>query len=323
MVSEASVNKAFKNVDEEIAEIMKYSDEVEGMSLEGTATSRIKLIKHVRKFQSDRQELFKQMQHLRAEKLSYQRRENKAEQDLYELLQNPGFSLEEVADKLELSFEKFMKVYNFHVAYVYSYPGFTTLYTHIGKRLRLFKEVNRVSKGLFANGKFSKENYELINSEIEVLRHKYHDLEESLKVLDKLFAEFNNLQSIVYNQTGQLNMLQDKYERAPGIAGFFGKKILVVKGVDIDKISSENLSSQVKAGKMKLGHADERRVNIMITASKTLHKVKVPVIRDRRSILRKELLHISNSEKNVWDILDMAHKALKKAKRRTKLAKAA
>lgn len=120
-----------------------------------------------------------------------------------------------------------------------------------------------------------------------------------------------------------MNLLQDEYKRVPGIAGFFGKKILVVKGVDIDRIGTGLIGSNVEAGKMKLDHADERRVNIMINASKTLHKVKVPVIRDRRSLLRNELKRILAHETNVWNVLDTAHKELKKAKGRAKLAKAA
>lgn len=323
MVSKASVNRAFMNIDEEISEILKYSEEVEGRTLEGTAESRVKLIKHVRKFHQDRQELFKKMLHLRAEALSYQKKENKAEEELYGLLQKPVFSYEEVADKLELTFEKFLKVYNFHVAYVYSYPGFTTLYVHIGKRLRLLKAVEVAIRSEFSNGRISRENLNAMLAEFEILRNKYHDLEEGLKVLDKMFAEFNNLQTIIYNQTLKLDLLNDKYEKAPGLAGFFGKKQLVSKALDIDKISTNALESNVKAGKIKLSRDDDQRVNIMINVSKTLHKVKVPVIRDRSGLLRKELNHIFSHEKNVWEALDKAHKALKKAKGRLKLAQAA
>ncbi len=322
-MSEGSVKKAFMNIDDEISEMLKYSEEVEGRTQEGTGLSRIKLIKHVRRFHHEREELFNDMKHLRAEELSYQRKENKAEEELYLLLQKPFFSYAEVADKLELTFEKFLKVYNFHVAYVYSYPGFTTLYTHIGKRLRLLKAVETVMRSEFSNGRISRENLNAMLAEFEILRNRYHDLEEGLKVLDKLFAEFNNLQTIIYNQTLKLDVLNDKYVKAPGLAGFFGKKQLVNKALDIDKISANALESNVKAGKIKLSRDDNQRVNIMINASKTLHKVKVPVIRDRSSLLRKELNHIFSHEKNVWGALDKAYKQLKKAKGKLKLAKAA
>lgn len=323
MVSEASVKKAFMNIDDEISEIMAFSEEVEGKTLEGTADSRVKLIKHVRKFHHDREDLFKQMKHMRAKENAQQNKENKAEEELYKLLQKTVISYEELADKLELSFEKFLKVYNMHVAYVYSYPGFTTLYTHIGKRLKIFKAVEDFMRGELSKGKVSKENINTLMAEFEILRQRYHDLEQGLKMLDRMFADFNNLQRVIYNKTSELDLLKDKYERASGLAGFFGRKKLVKRGVDIDKVSTGALESSVKTGRIKLSRDDEARVNTIIKASKSLHKVKVPVIRERSSILRKDLNHIFGHEKNSWHILDKAAEQLKKSRKRSKISKAA
>lgn len=273
----------------------------------------IDFISYTIEFYHERQKLLEKFRPMRSASEKDERKENKAESEIYAELKKPRCSLAVVADELKYSFRKFLRILNKHVGYVQDYPGFQTLYVHIAKRIKLTDAIVLKTQENFYSKYVDPKLTARIAEKVQDLYDSYNaHLYNSLVELDKRFAEFNKQINYLYSKIWELDaMAPFRKVKKPSLLGkLSGKKPEIL----FDEESKKKAERTARLGKLEISDKDRQsrlpHIRRVAEAINTRTKKDINIFKER---IWETMNRINSDETELQNLLKSASISVEKA----------
>ena len=270
-------------------------------------------ISYTIEFYHERQKLLEKFRPMRRASEKDERKENRAESEIYAELKKPRCSLAVVSEKLKYSFRKFLRILNKHVGYVQDYPGFQTLYVHIAKRVKLTDAIGLKIQDNFYSKYVDPKLTTKIVEKVQSLHDNYNaHLYNSLVELDKRFAEFNKQINYLYSRIWELDaMAPFRKVKKPGLFGkLSGKKPEIL----FDEASKKKAEKAARLGKLEISDKDRQsrlpHIRRVAETINTRTKHDITIFKER---IWEAMNRINADETELQNLLKLASIGVEKA----------
>jgi hypothetical protein len=296
LTGQRAIKRDFELLDKDIGLLEHQTKELQGMTHADSEAAMKNFVRAVRMVYEAKRELFfhteKARHKIDTASIQLDVFEDRLKHVLNQMRMAREFSFTELAKLLEKSLNKFEDQLTFQIRY-HDSPrmGFSLVDRHVAQRKELMQNVKE---------RFDQPAFEQLmkGNDLEALRNRlkalaetrYDDLLNSLRMLDKLFAEFNTKLHNIYAITSRLEMMQGfKMEPRKGVISRFFSAIFGGKE-----------EPRLYTG---LSEGDKRRIRVLRGMVHKMHDTAVIPIRERQREVLKELRKIKEDEAAVRSLI--------------------